>query len=150
MTSLIIGRADHRFLGDFVPTSRQDSSVKACTAYGTGLRRTRKPPVLQLYCLLLTLVLVTIPLNGMPAPRASSLVSLRTTFVPFDTSIGSISPTTVQFSVAAPSGRRIALAPNAISFPIPQFHSVARDIAIDDHCRSGVTGFPSVRSPPRA
>ena len=127
--------------------------MKASATYRVALRRLAhagRRPVPQLFCLLLTLVLVAIPLNGMPAPPTPSLIPLRTTFVPFDASIESPTLTAVQISVAAPSARRIALASNTISFPIPQHHSVARDVAIDGQCRSGITGLPSIRSPPRA
>ena len=127
--------------------------MRASAAYRAALRMlpyTKRWAVPQLCCLLLAFALISIPLNGMPAPRSPSLVPLKTAFVPFGTSIQSPDPTVVQFSVAAPSGRRIVLASNTISFPIPQPRSVPRDTAIDGHCRSGITGFPSVRSPPRA
>lgn len=127
--------------------------MRASATYRAALRMlpyTQRRPAPQLCRLLLTLVLVSVPLKGMPAARASRLIPLRTTFVPFDTSIQSPNPTAIQFSVAAPSDRRVALAPSTISFPIPQQQNVSPDMVIDDHCRSGVPGFPCIRSPPRA
>jgi len=86
----------------------------------------------------------------MLAPRASSLIPLNTSFVPFDTSIQSPNPTVVEFSVAAPSGKRIVLASNTISLRIPRDRSILGDLVIGDFRCSGVASLPSVRAPPQA
>ena len=120
--------------------------MRASATYRAALRMVfyaRRRTTRQLCCLLLTVAFISIPLSGMTAPRASSLLPLRTTLVPFDTSIQSPNPTVVQFSVAAPSGRRIALASNTASFPIPQHRSMPIDMVIYDHCGSGVWIFPA-------
>ena len=127
--------------------------MRASATYRAALRMlpyTHRRAVPQLCRLLLALALVSIPLSGMPAPRASNLSPLRMTFVPFGTSFQTPSLPVVHCSIAARSGRRVVLASNTVSFPILHNGSVLADAVIDDHCRSGVAGLPSVRSPPRA
>jgi hypothetical protein len=114
------------------------------------LRYISRRAVREVCCFLLTLAVISIPLNGMPAPRASSLIPLNTSFVSFDTSIQSPNLTVVQFSVAAPSGKRIVLASSTISLRIPQDRSILGDLVIGDFCRFGAASFPSVRAPPQA
>jgi len=125
--------------------------VRASATYRAALRMifyTPRRTTRQLCCLLLAVALISIPLSGMTAPRASSLISLRTTFVPFDTGIQSPGPTAVQFSVAAPSGKRISLASDANSFHVPLNHEVVPYRALDRHGHSGVVAVANVRSPP--
>ena len=103
-------------------TSVAEGSVRASAPSRAALRmfpHTQWRAARQLCCLLLSLALISIPLNGALALRASILIPLGTTLVPLGTSIQSPNPTLVQFSVAAPSGRRIVLATNTIRFPIP-------------------------------
>jgi len=133
-------------------TSVAEGSVRASAPSRAALRmfpHTQWRAARQLCCLLLSLALISIPLNGALAPRASILIPLGTTLVPLGTSIQSPNPTLVQFSVAAPSGRRIVLATNTIRFPIPLDRCASRDIAIESHRRSEFAGLPSVRSPPQ-
>ena len=129
----------------------RETLVRAMTFRSSGTsRHTRQQSVARIFTLLLTLVLVSIPLNGMEQPRTSGLIPLRTTFVPFNTTAESPTSRSAQISVGAPSARRILLASNTASFAILQHHTNLPDVAIDSYCRSGLTGLPSVRSPPQA
>ena len=110
-------------------------------------RRWVKP---QLCCLLLTLAVIAIPLNGIPAPRMSSLVPLRTILLPFDTSIQAPDQTVVQFTAGAPSGTRIDLAWNAISFPGTHDRDFACCRVPDGRGHPGAVVLPTGRSPPLA
>jgi len=127
--------------------------MRASARYRAALRMLRytQPRInRQLCALLLALALVSIPLSGIAAPRASSLVPLRTTFVPFDASIQSPNPTPAQFSIAAPSVKRIAIASNANAFPIPPNRDSQSYLTSDSHGHSGAVVLASGRSPPPA
>jgi len=127
--------------------------VRASAAKRAALRMfpyTQRRLAPQLCCLLLTLAVSSIPLDGMPAPRTSSLITLRTTFVPFDTSIQSPTLTVVEFSVGAPSSKRTDLAANGISFPIPHHRQFACCRVLDKHAHSGAVALVTGRSPPLA
>ena len=115
------------------------------------LSRTLRRAAAQLGSLLLTLAVISIPLKGMPANRAASLIPLKTTFVPFDTSLQSPELTVVQFSIGVRSGKRtIPLASNAISLPT-QHHPDFVSCREPNHCRtSGVVALVTGRSPPAA
>jgi len=127
--------------------------VRASAKYSAALRMlpyTERRALRQLYRLLLALALMTVPLSGMPALRTSSLILLRTSFVPFDASVESPGPAVFQVSFVGPSSRRIELAPNTISNPIARHQIVSRETTIETRSLSGLTGLPSARSPPRA
>ena len=127
--------------------------MRASAIYRAALRMlpyTRRRTAPQLCCLLLALAVISIPLNEMPAPQASSLISLRTTFVPFDTSIQSPDLTVVQLSIGAPSVKRIVLASNAISFPAPHHRDFACYREPDRRGPSGAVVLVTGRSPPRS
>lgn len=104
----------------------------------------------QLGCLVLALAIISIPLKGMPAPRPSSLIPLRTTFVPFDTNIQAPELTSVQFSMGVPSGKRTMLASNAISLPTPHQDHLVLCREPDRAGTSGVVALVTGRSPPGA
>ena len=104
----------------------------------------------RLGCLLLVLAVISIPLKGMPPPRTSSLIPLRTTFVPFDASIQAPELTSVQFSIGAPSAKRTLLASNAISLPTPHQDDLVLCREPDRAGTSGVVALVTGRSPPGA
>jgi len=104
----------------------------------------------QLCCLLLGLAVISIPLNGMAAQRASSLIPLRTHFVPFDTAIQAPDLTVAQYTAGVPSDRRITLAWNQNSLPIPDNRNFVRCGVFDSSCHSGADILLRGRSPPAA
>jgi len=127
--------------------------VKASATYKTALRMLpyiRWRAARQLCCLLLTVAVISIPLNGISASRASGLIPLKTIFVPFDTSIQSPGLTLVEFSVGTPSGSRIVMASNAISFPVPHLRDFARYLEPGRRGVAGAVVLVTARSPPLA
>jgi len=97
------------------------------------------------------LALLAVPLNGMAASRTSSLTPLRTTFVPFDSSLQASNPAAVQFSVAASSAKRIVLAANVSAFSMqPNLDLVSCCWTLDGHAQTGADAIASGRSPPSA
>jgi len=102
----------------------------------------------QLCYVIVALALVSIPLSGMATPRASSVIPLRTTFVPFDASLEPLNPPVAQFNVAAPSCKRTVLAWNGTAFPMPPNRRRESYWTFDSHSHSRPTALPSGRSPP--
>ena len=127
--------------------------MKASATSRAALRMlpyTQRPTTPQLCCLLLMLAVISLPLNGMPAPRTSSLAPLQTGFAPFDTTIQAPDLTVVQLSVGALPGKRIALAWNATSLPAPQHRDFASYPEPDRYGPSGPVALVTGRSPPLA
>jgi hypothetical protein len=105
-------------------------------------------PVPQLCRLFLIFAVISIPLNTARGPHTSVLAPLRTTFVPFETSVQSPVVTLAQFSIGAPSGKRIALGPNAFALPFPQNRDFASYRAFDNRSHSRPATAVTGRSPP--
>ena len=127
--------------------------MRASVRYRAALRMllyTQRRAGLQLGCLLLALALLTIPLNGVATPEASSLSPLRTTFIPFEAAIQSPSPTVVQFSLATLAAKKIVLAWNAGALAMSVIGAFVPAPTLDTHAPSGTVVFTNGRSPPRA
>jgi hypothetical protein len=96
------------------------------------------------------MALISIPSNGMSVLRGPNLAPLRTSFVPFDASLQSPDPVVVQFSIAAPSGKRVVLASNVNSYAIFRNFALVPYCALDRHGQGGAVAILSGRSPPPA
>lgn len=101
-------------------------------------------------CLVLAFSLIVLPVSGPGDTHGPVLSSLRTTFVPFDASVESPSPTPLQFSVAPVSNGRLALAWTLASYlSIPE-HDLFGSFNVDNFGHSTFIAFVSGRSPPLA
>jgi hypothetical protein len=114
------------------------------------LRYTQRLSARQLCRLILALALASIPLADLATPRTSILIPLCASLVPFDTSIQSPPPAPAQFSIAAPSVKRIALAWNANAFPMPPRDALISHRTPDSRRHCGMVALASARSPPPA
>jgi len=106
--------------------------------------------IVQFGLALIALALVTLPLNVPGLSRESVLTPLRTTFTPFNASVEAPTAPAIQFSFAAISGGRVALAPGSTSYLAAPTYGRFSPINVDGHRYSTFVAFVSGRSPPLA
>jgi hypothetical protein len=94
-----------------------------------------KQRVYHVGLLLIAITLVALPVSGTGPSEWSALTKLRTTFVPFDASVGTPAPASNPTSIATLSGTRLTLGPASAShvevpdrssFPIAEVFSQKR------------------------
>jgi hypothetical protein len=127
--------------------------VSASAKKNAGLRISFYTPrrgFRQICLLLLTLAVCILPLNGARPAQSPILVPLRTTFVPFDSSVGApnLAPIQVDFSLALVKHIGLGNGPT-FQFAAPDCR-LASAVEPDGCGRSTFVAFVSGRSPPFA